>query len=325
MAAVLQPLQGLSLNGSIMDPSPISPNASRHGRSKHGGSVAKSNKRGRGYSVVDDREALITKALTFVLKRTVEEGHEQEGGEKLVADSEGWVDCEEVLARPNLTALQVTLDELKALIASPKSRFALKTNPESETVDETDASDYLMRLLPSVPQTPTTASAPQLTPLSSTTEDLPDLIVYECSYASYPLILHAGSIKRAGGQAHLQFASIKVEKDGTEVRPTSSADVSIFIDLREIMESEPKISWSRTESGAVVTEGDATGSIVKAYWKKVVARRSDIGVLFENGEVRKEIPIGLRGKGAKAKKGKGQGRVAKEMKARSDEDDTASD
>jgi len=101
-AAVLPPVQGLSLEGGIMDPSPLSPNASRHGRSKHGGSVAKSNKRGRGYSVVDDREATISKALTFVLKRTVDEDAEQtEGEEKLVADSEGWADCEEVVSSPS--------------------------------------------------------------------------------------------------------------------------------------------------------------------------------------------------------------------------------
>lgn len=305
-----------------MDPSPISPNASRHGRSKHGGSVAKSNKRGRGYSVVDDREALISKALTFVLKRTVDEDAEQtEGEEKLVADSEGWVDCEDVLARPNLSSLEVTLAELKSLTLSPKSRFALKLSPDAEKIDENDASDYIIRLLPNVPQTPTAATAPQLTPLTTTTEDLPDLIVYECSYPSYPLILNAGSIKRAGGQAHLSFGAIIVEEDGTETRPASNADVSITINLREIMEAEPKISWSRTETGAVVTAGE----ISKAHWKKVVARRADIGVLFENGEVRKEIPIGLRGKGAKAKKGKGQGRVAKEMKARSDEEESASD
>lgn len=98
-AAVLQPLQGLSLDREIMDPSPISPNASRHGRSRHGGSVSKNTKgRGRGYSVVDDREGLISKALTWVLKRTIEEGEEQEEGvEKLVASSDGWVDCEELV------------------------------------------------------------------------------------------------------------------------------------------------------------------------------------------------------------------------------------
>ena len=101
-AAVLQPLQSLSLNHEIMAPSPISPNAVRHGRGRHGGSVAKGNKtRGRGYSIVDDRDGMISKALTWVLKRTNEEGDEHdEGEEKLVADADGWVDCEDVVSLP---------------------------------------------------------------------------------------------------------------------------------------------------------------------------------------------------------------------------------
>lgn len=97
----MQPLQGLSLDSGIMPPSPVSGNNSRHGRSKHGGSVVKGKGRGRGYSVVEEREVQISKALTWVLKRTVGEGEEQEeGDEKLVADAEGWVDCEEVVSFP---------------------------------------------------------------------------------------------------------------------------------------------------------------------------------------------------------------------------------
>lgn len=101
--AVLPAMQGLTLDREIMPPSPVSQNSSRHGRSKHGGSIVKKG-RGRGYSVVDEREVLISKALSWVLKRTVEEGDEQEGEEKLVADAEGWVECDEVvsLRRPNL-------------------------------------------------------------------------------------------------------------------------------------------------------------------------------------------------------------------------------
>jgi hypothetical protein len=153
------------------------------------------------------------------------------------------------------------------------------------------------------------------------------LIVYETSYANYPLILASGGIKRAGGQAHLQFASIKVEEDGTEVRPFSDADVSIFIDLRAVMEADDSITWARAENGNVVTEGDANGVIEKKYWKKAVGRRADIGVLFEDGEVRKEVPIGLRGKGVKGKRGggKGKGRGLKEMKAQSEDEGSASD
>ncbi|PVH84514.1 putative tRNA 2'-phosphotransferase 1 [Cadophora sp. DSE1049] len=335
-AAVLQPLQNLSLDREIMDPSPISPNASRHGRSKHGGSVSKTKGRGRGYSVVDDREGMISKALTWVLKRTIEEGEEQvEGEEKLIADSEGWVECEQVLQRPNLSSMEVKFPELKDLVESPtsKSRFSLKLKPESNEDPEAEeplSSNYLIKAnpTPSGPMSPTSAAAPKFTPLTTTTEDLPDFIVYETSYANYPLILASGGIKRAGGQALLQFATIVVQEDGSEVRaPKSDADVSIHINLRQIMEAEPKIRWARTEAGNVVTEGDANGGISKVNWKKVVARRADIGVLFEDGEVRKEVPVGLRGKGVKAKKGgKGKGKGGlKEMKARSEDEDTASD
>jgi 2'-phosphotransferase len=98
-AAIMQPMSSLSLDREIMPPSPISQNSSRHGRSRHGGSVVKGGKaRGRGYSIVDDREVMISKALTWVLKRTVQEDEEQEEEEdKLVADAEGWVDCEELV------------------------------------------------------------------------------------------------------------------------------------------------------------------------------------------------------------------------------------
>jgi 2'-phosphotransferase len=106
--AVLPSLQGLSLDREIMPPSPVSQNSSRHGRSRHGGSIAKGKSRGRGYSVVDDREVLIAKALNRVLKRTIEEdGEQEEGDDKLVADSEGWVDCEEVVSSTTAPVLAV--------------------------------------------------------------------------------------------------------------------------------------------------------------------------------------------------------------------------
>lgn len=332
MTAILQPMSGLSLDRDheIMAPSPISPNSARHGRSRHGGSVSKSSKaRGRGYSVVDDRETIISKALSFLLKRVVVDGEETEEDDgKLVSDSEGWVDCEEVLQHQNFTVLEVTLAELLAIVESPasKSRFAIKKDADAKE-ETTDPSDYEVRLNPThTLASPTTATSPKFTPLTSSSADLPDLIVYETSYPNYPLVLASGGIKRAGGQQYLSFRSIKVEEDGTEIRTSSDADVSIQINLREIMDAEPQIQWARDENGKILSAGDTTGSIPKEFWKKAVARRPDIGVLFENGEVRKEIPIGLRGKGVKGKKGsKGKGWVSKEMKARSEDEESASD
>ena len=231
---------------------------------------------------------------------------------------------EKQLQQPNISALTVTFPELQALIASPasKSRFALKSNVPAST----DPSDFLLRLNPTAAPRPISPTTAKLTPLSTTTEDLPDLIVYESSYPNYPLILASGGIKRAGGQLHLQFAPISADDDDTN--PASKADVSIYINLREVMEAEPIITWSRTESGSIVTEGNAEGVLEKKHWQKAVARRADIGVLFADGQVKKEVPIGLRGKNVKGKRGggKGKGREAKEnVKARSDDDGTGSD
>jgi 2'-phosphotransferase len=93
-AAVLPAMQGLSLDQGIMPPSPAGQGSARHGRRS---SVAKGKGRNRGYSVVDDREVLISKALSWILKRTVEEGEETEGEDKLTSNK-GWVDVEEVVS-----------------------------------------------------------------------------------------------------------------------------------------------------------------------------------------------------------------------------------
>ncbi|KAM3075356.1 hypothetical protein ACMFMG_007206 [Clarireedia jacksonii] len=330
-AAVMQPLQAMSLDREIMAPSPISNNQSRHGRSKHGGSFSNNRKtRQRGYSLVDEREANITRALTKLLKRTTEESESEEqedGAEKLVPVTDGWFSCEKVLTK--LASLELTLPELKNAIASPtsKSRFTLKNTSEDAETDAT--SDYLIRLnTPSNPSTATSnsASTSELELLTPSSNNLPDLVVYETSYANYPLILASGGIKRAGGQANLSFASIAVLADGTESRISTSkddADVAIYIDLRSAMEANPELKWYKNENGVVVSEGDVEGVVAKTLWKRAVARRADIGVLFEDGEVRKEVPVGLRGKGVKGKRGAGRGNKgwnSKEMKARSEDE-----
>jgi hypothetical protein len=55
--------------------------------------------RQRGYSVVEDREVTIAKALMFVVKRAIQNDEIEEGeeGEYLVADPEGWVNVAHVV------------------------------------------------------------------------------------------------------------------------------------------------------------------------------------------------------------------------------------
>ncbi|KAI9641861.1 hypothetical protein NHQ30_009728 [Ciborinia camelliae] len=323
-ATVMQPLFSMPLDREIMAPSPISNNQSRHGRGKHGGSVSNNKKnRQRGYSIIAERDSTVTRALAKLLKSIGEEGDEQEEGtERLIADSEG------------LNTLDLSLMELQKIIQSPssKSRFTLRSTSSSETESEAP-SDYLIRLNgPSTPTTITSAS-PSVTllePLTPTTADLPDLVIYETSYANYPLILASGGIRKAGGQSHLSFTSIAISSDGSETRTSIStskddADVSIYISLKSTLDVNPEIKWYRNGNGGIFSEGDESGVVSKGVWKKVIARRADIGVLFENGVVKKEVPVGLRGKGVKGKKG-GRGKRNgwnKEMRERS-EDETES-
>ncbi|APA11625.1 hypothetical protein SS1G_05079 [Sclerotinia sclerotiorum 1980 UF-70] len=333
-AAVMQPPSAMSMDREIMPPSPISNNQSRHGRGKHGGSVSSNKKsRQRGYSIIAERDSTVTRALTKLLKRFSEEDNElEEGTEKFVASAEGWLSCEKVLK--NLETLDLTLLELRKILQSPSSkpRFTLKSISSSETESDSP-SDYLIRLnTPSTPTTitPSNISMASLELITMSSADLPDFVVYETSYSNYPLILASGGIRKAGGQSHLSFTSIFISSDATETRTRIStnkddADVSIYISLKTTIESNPQIKWYRNGNGGIVSEGDDNGLMSKSVWKKVIARKVDIGVLFEDGVVKKEVPVGLRGKGVKGKKlgrGKGNG-WNKEMRARS-EDETKS-
>ncbi|RKF74277.1 putative trna 2 -phosphotransferase 1 protein [Golovinomyces cichoracearum] len=293
----------------IMLPSPLTPNASRHGRGRHGGSFTKNKTRGRAYSAIDERQWLISKALSKVLKLTT-------NGDDGPEPSDNWANCEKVLAHDEISVLGIEFFEIQALCNLSKSKFALKPKPGISNPDQ-NASDYMIGNNPSTIVSPVNEpTSTNIIALSLQSLSLPKLIVYETSYANYPLVLASGGIRRAGGQAYLLFKTVPLI-DATELPPVS-ADVSIYIDLPLAMEKDKNIKWFRSETGAVITEGDAEGKIDKSLWKNVVGRRADIGILYEDGQVKKEVPIGLRGKGAKPKKS-GKGMVAAISEIRSHE------
>ena len=53
----------------------------------------------RRYSVVEDRDVTLAKALMFVVKRAIQQDDVEEGddGEYLVADPEGWIGVSDVV------------------------------------------------------------------------------------------------------------------------------------------------------------------------------------------------------------------------------------
>jgi 2'-phosphotransferase len=330
-AEVLPPLSALNLGPTVLPPSPISQKSPRHGRAR-GASFANKAARPshrRGYSIQEDRETTVSKAIAFALKRAIpdEDGSGSED-EHLTANADGWVDLDDLVSfkgiepqiqRFPLTKIVVQLEhshiksrnisltdvQITMAAAVGKARLALRQQPNT---DDEDPASYQIRRI----ALPTTAEQDSKTPagsdaedLTSESTDLPEFVAFETSYARYPLILAAGSIKRAGGQDKLSLMPVQVAEHGKDTTLGSDAEVSIFINLRAAMAAAPKIEWQRTSAGSITTAGDAAGSLPTSLWSKVVGRRQDIGVLFEDGQVKKEVPVGLRGKGAKGKKEKG--------------------
>ena len=100
---LIVPLSTISQNGGVLPPSATSSqNAPRHGRSR-GASIAKKSARDRGFSLVDERDAAVSKAIALALRRSqrVSEGSDGEGSgkdAKLDADEDGWVDLDDLVS-----------------------------------------------------------------------------------------------------------------------------------------------------------------------------------------------------------------------------------
>ncbi|KAK8087864.1 hypothetical protein PG997_002825 [Apiospora hydei] len=301
-AAVLIPLSTINQNGGILPASALTQHVPRHGRSR-GMSMKGKSAKGRSYSIVEDSDVTVAKAISFLLKRAIKADETEaesadEDNDYLIADAEGWVSVADLLQHPNMTELRVDLEGVQQAAASIRARFTLRQKPDT---DVKRADSYQVRQNGKR----TSLQAPD-------SDNLPEYAVYETTYQAYPLILAFGSIKRADGATHSPFSAVN----------TSDAEVSIWVHLRTAMEQAPEITWQFTSTGGLVTSEEPL--------EKAVGRRQDVGLLLEDGEVRKEVPGYLRGKGGKgkAKKGKGmlrqegqEGRVASESSDSNNEEE----
>lgn len=116
-AAVAVPMSAIHGDlGGVLPPSALVQHSPRHGRSR-GMSMKGKGGRQRGYSVVEDRDVTVAKALMFVVKRAIQKEETEEGddGEYLVADPEGWVSVADVVSvpvNPERPSSQLTIDRI---------------------------------------------------------------------------------------------------------------------------------------------------------------------------------------------------------------------
>ena len=203
------------------------------------------------------------------------------------------------------------MDDIQRVVATAtKARFDLREASKVEGKSDDPASWQISRM---TNKESVALPVPVGDKLTTETPDLPEFVIYETSYQGYPLLLALGAITRApGGGQYRTFVPVTVDEDGNESRQNSgtgeAAEVSIWIPLRAALQAKPEITWQRSDGGMIITAHE----VPKSLWKKAVARRPDIGLLFEDGEIRKEVPINLRGKGAKGKARKGKGALKRE-------------
>ncbi|KAI1812458.1 putative tRNA 2'-phosphotransferase 1 [Poronia punctata] len=317
-ASVLIPLSVISQNGGVLPPSALSQQNPRHGRSR-GMSVNGKSGGGKGYRVVENADATVAKAVTFVLKRAVQKDELDEGADEdeyLICNADGWVGVAQLLLQPRMVDLGVTLADIRHAATSSKAQFNLRLLPEA---DAAKAESYEIRRESKRDSLPRAPEVPEGEPLKADADNLPEYIVYETTYQNYPLVVASEGIKRADGATHLSFLPVA---EATATSRPSKADVSIWIHLRTAMEQAPELQWQFTTTGRVMTTAE---EVPRSLWKKAVARRPDIGLLLEDGVVHKEIPEALRGKGhkGKAKKGKGVLKQEGQERAGSESDSVA--
>lgn len=176
--------------------------------------------------------------------------------------------------------------------------IATETTPPLISEEESnEPADYLIRANQGH-SIPLSSESLQLTPLLP--QDLP-IAVHGTFYPSYEAILASGYLSRMT-RNHIHFATAE---SGVVSGIRHNAEVLMFVDIRRAVE-EGGLKFWMSANGVVLTEGDAEGKLGLEYVTKIVDKKGQLGVLWQDGEVVTELPAWLRGRKIQvAKRGRG--------------------
>jgi 2'-phosphotransferase len=219
---------------------------------------------------------------------------------------------------PRLKSLNVTFADIQTAVAdNAKQRFSMKPNPALKTPPDPSSeepSEWVIRA--NQGHSIVMESSGLLKPITVEADNVPDIVVHGTFFAFYQPIVDSGGLKKMN-RNHIHFSTgLPEEKQGVISGMRGDAEILIYVDIRKSLE-DGGILWWISENGVVLTEGDENGVLSTKYWKKVIGRRENIGVLWEEGKQVGQLPEDLRnrkapiGKGPKGPK-KGRDRGVKE-------------
>lgn len=145
---------------------------------------------------------------------------------------------------------------------------------------------------------------------------VPKTVVHGTYFAFWPTIVESGGL-RVMRRTHVH-CSVGLPEDGKEVISgmRRDAELLVHIDVEKSIR-EAGMKWWMSENGVVLTEGieeDGVAGLVPArFFREVVGRKKDVGVLWRDGEKVGDLPADLKvvvpmGKGGRGGRGGRRGR-----------------
>lgn len=289
----------------------------RGGRGRGGGGRGT----GRGGGGGASREVLLSKALSKLLRHQAESA-----GIRL--DREGFAPLDRVLLWGPIKSLSPTFAEIQSAVRdSDKQRFGLKPVADETSTDPADwliranqghsirvESEALLR-----PIAITSASDDGAAAAAANAVPVPETVVHGTYFAFWPAIVASGGLRRMGRNHVHCSTGLPEEGDSAVVSGMRrDAELLVYVDVERSIR-EAGMRWWVSENGVVLTEGtqgeeDGTEGLVPArFFKLVVGRKRDVGVLWRDGEKVADLPEGLKvavpvGKGGRGGRGGRRGR-----------------
>ncbi|KAH6624976.1 KptA family-domain-containing protein [Chaetomium sp. MPI-SDFR-AT-0129] len=130
---------------------------------------------------------------------------------------------------------------------------------------------------------------------------IPPTVIHGTYFAFWPSILASGGLKPMG-RNHVHFSTGLPDPNSTDPNSKTvisgmraDAELLIYIDVeRSLRDAESGIKWWMSENGVVLTEGNGEGIVPVKYFKEVVGRRQQVGVLWRDGEWVGDLPEGVK-------------------------------
>lgn len=196
-----------------------------------------------------------------------------------------------------------------------KQRFSMKPADADSALTESEASYWLIRA--NQGHSIAVESEALLTPITLDADNVPPVVVHGTYFAFWEPIVASGGLSKMGRNHVHCSTGLPEDAAGVVSGMRGDAELLVYVDVRKSLE-DGVMSWWVSDNGVVLTEGvGEEGLVPLKYFKEVIGRKEDVGVLWKDGEKVADLPEGVKGRappgkgGAKARgggRGRGQGR-----------------